>query len=160
MSRRPDTKFAAACVAYGTALRAAMTRRKVTRRELADAVGVSTTMIGFYRTARYLPRPEIAVLLAEYLNDVRLSELCLAGAVVRCDFCGREVIRGGSRRRYCSVACRSKAHAVGVTPPTPAVQAAVDQFCRECEPEGACRTAGCPLQPFSPLPLARYRVSA
>lgn len=30
---------------------------------------------------------------------------------------------------------------------------AIDAMCRECEPDGVCRTAGCPLRAFSPLPF-------
>jgi hypothetical protein len=32
-------------------------------------------------------------------------------------------------------------------------QAAVEAFCRSCEPEGFCRTPACELRPVSPLPL-------
>lgn len=31
---------------------------------------------------------------------------------------------------------------------------AIGAMCRDCEPEGLCRTADCPLRPFSPLPLS------
>jgi hypothetical protein len=69
--------------------------------------------------------------------------------------CGRERWRGQTRRRYCSDECRLIAHALGVQPSLSGIQAAVDQFCRACEPEGVCRMPSCQLQPFSPLPLAR-----
>lgn len=39
-------------------------------------------------------------------------------------------------------------------------QDAIDAMCRECEPEGLCRTADCPLRQFSPLPMAVREVSA
>lgn len=34
-------------------------------------------------------------------------------------------------------------------------QAAIDAMCRDCEPEGLCRTAACPLRAFSLLPLSK-----
>ncbi|MHB8398406.1 MAG: helix-turn-helix domain-containing protein [Candidatus Limnocylindrales bacterium] len=37
------------------------------------------------------------------------------------------------------------------------VVGAIDAMCRDCEPEGICQTDGCPLRPFSPLPLAVHR---
>jgi hypothetical protein len=39
-------------------------------------------------------------------------------------------------------------------------QDAIDAMCRECEPEGLCRTADCPLRQFSPLPMAVRHVTA
>jgi hypothetical protein len=33
-------------------------------------------------------------------------------------------------------------------------ETAIGSYCRECEPEGLCRVAECPLRAFSPLPLA------
>lgn len=33
-------------------------------------------------------------------------------------------------------------------------ETAIGAYCRECEPEGLCRQADCPLRAFSPLPLA------
>lgn len=33
-------------------------------------------------------------------------------------------------------------------------ESAIGAYCRECEPEGLCRQADCPLRSFSPLPLA------
>lgn len=33
-------------------------------------------------------------------------------------------------------------------------EGAIAAYCRECEPEGLCRLADCPLRAFSPLPLA------
>lgn len=35
-----------------------------------------------------------------------------------------------------------------------AAEISIAAYCRGCEPEGLCRTADCPLRPFSPLPLA------
>lgn len=38
-------------------------------------------------------------------------------------------------------------------------QAAIDAMCRDCEPEGLCQTAECPLRAFSPLPLSKRHLS-
>lgn len=37
---------------------------------------------------------------------------------------------------------------------------AIAEMCRACEPEGLCRTAGCPLRAVSPLPLETRPVKA
>jgi hypothetical protein len=39
-------------------------------------------------------------------------------------------------------------------------QDAIAAMCQECEPEGLCRTADCPLRQFSPLPMAVRAVIA
>jgi len=38
------------------------------------------------------------------------------------------------------------------------LQAAIDEMCRSCEPEGMCRTPDCALRLFSPLPLQGRQV--
>lgn len=37
---------------------------------------------------------------------------------------------------------------------------AIAAMCRDCEPEGVCRTPDCPLRPHSPLPLARHAIAS
>ena len=145
----------AAAIRYSAALRVELARTGMTRTELGRRVGVTATALGFYCQARYLPRPEIACALAEVLCSEPLSKMTTAGAVIRCARCGRERFRGSTRRRFCSDACRSRAWETGTGKAIASIQSALDIFCRDCEPEGVCRMAACPLQPFSPLPLAR-----
>jgi DNA-binding XRE family transcriptional regulator len=161
MIRYDDGAWKSAAVRYSVVLRSELARTGMTRTELARRVGVTSTSVGFYCRAAYLPRPEIAAAVAEALCSEPLSKMTTAGAVIRCDNCGRERFRGTSRRRYCGETCRSQANSRkgGATQPTSGIQFAVDQFCRACEPEGVCRMPACQLQPFSPLPLAR-RASA
>jgi len=135
-----------------------LARTGMSRTELGRAVGVSATAVGYYCQARYLPRPEIACAVAEVLCSEPLAGMATAGAVIRCAMCGRERFRGQTRRRYCGDECRSRAHATGIPAEVSGIQAAVDIFCRECEPEGVCRMHGCQIQPFSPLPLTRRAV--
>ena len=154
-NRYSSGPWKAAAVRYSAALRDEMDRRGMNSITLARAIGVSCTAVGYYRQARYIPRPEIAGKIAEALTSTRLAGMTTMGAVIRCDQCGRERFRGTTRRRYCSNECRTVANQLGLKQPVSQIQSAVDLFCRACEPEGVCRTAGCQLQPFSPLPLAR-----
>jgi DNA-binding XRE family transcriptional regulator len=155
MSRLETTAWKATSVRYAAVLRAELARTGMSRNELARRVGVSSTAVGYYCQSRYLPRPEIGVLMADALCSGELVRMATAGAVIRCAQCGRERFRGTTRRRYCSDECRRIAHELGVKAPVSGIQAAVDLFCRDCEPEGVCRTHRCQLQPFSPLPLTR-----
>jgi len=160
MSRYTTGAWKAAAVRYSAVLRTELARTGMTRTELGRRVGVTSTAVGFYCQARYLPRPEIAAAIAEALCSEQLSKMTTTGAVIRCDHCGRERFRGTSRRRYCSDICRTRAHEGGDWKPAlSGIQAGVDQFCRDCEPEGVCRMPACQLQPFSPLPLARRGVA-
>lgn len=158
MSNLTAGPWRATAVRYAAILRAEMARTGMTRLQLAVAVGVSGAAVGQWRQAHYLPRPEYAALVADALCSEPLARLITAGRVIRCEMCGRERLRGQTRRRYCSQECRYRAHAEGVTRPLTGVQAAVDAFCMACEPEGVCRTPSCQLQPFGPLPLSRRAV--
>jgi DNA-binding XRE family transcriptional regulator len=147
----------AASVRYAAVLRAEMVRTGTTPRQLATALGVSNTAVGYYCQARYLPRPEIAIAIADILRSEPLGKLATSGRIIRCAQCGRETIRGQTGRRYCSDACRARANRKGTPVHLSGIQAAVDAFCHECELEGVCRTPACTIQPFSPLPLARRK---
>jgi DNA-binding XRE family transcriptional regulator len=155
VSRYASGPWKAAAIRYSAALRSELARTGMTRTELGRRVGVSSTAIGYYAQARYLPRPEIAAAVAEALCSEPLARLTTAGSMIRCDHCGRERFRGQTRRRYCGDECRRMASVLGVPAAVSGIQSAVDQFCRACEPEGVCRMPSCQLQPFSPLPLAR-----
>lgn len=37
---------------------------------------------------------------------------------------------------------------------------AIEAMCRDCEPEGICRTEGCALRPFSPLPASVHEIGS
>ena len=158
MSRNASDAWKAVSIRYAAVLRAELARTGMSRSELGRRIGVSSTAVGYYCQARDLPRPEIGVLVADALCSGELARMATAGAVIRCAQCGRERFRGQTRRRYCSDECRRIASELGVTAPVSGIQAAVDLFCRDCEPEGVCRTHRCQLQPFSPLPLTRRAV--
>lgn len=151
-SERRSPEYQRAAVAFSARLRLSMRARAVTRNGLAEAIGVTGTMVGFYCRASYMPRPDVGVRIAEFLADPELARLAANGRKIRCAVCGRVTWRGVTRRRYCSADCWSKARALtpkGASGP----QVAIDAYCLGCEPEGMCRTPECPLQPFSPLPL-------
>lgn len=74
---------------------------------------------------------------------VAVSRRTLAGAV-------SDFHRDASKnRRFLDLAERKSADR----------QAAIDAMCRDCEPEGLCRTPECPLRGFSPLPLSKRGLS-
>jgi hypothetical protein len=88
--------------------------------------------------------------------------------------CGRTFIddSGSDNRLYCDGRCQKQAERTradearekprretrrGLDVRIRELQAAIDQMCRECEPEGTCRMEDCPLRPVSPLPLDERR---
>jgi hypothetical protein len=139
---------------------------------------------------RALPRLDRAIKLAEVLDWPALVEITREGRTGTCQRpgCGKTYItETGKSRMYCSPRCYrlvheydlSFAHAqrrkLGSEEAVLHAQAAegrarleeleelrrsVAGMCKECEPEGYCRTAACPLRIVSPLPLARAHVES
>lgn len=138
---------------------------------------------------RALPRLDRAIRLADALDWPKLAELCRRARTGHCqrENCGREfVTEAGKCRMYCSPACYKLVHEYGVgyahaerkkvggaqaqllkeaaegrasLEERDALRRAVGAMCADCEPEGYCRTAACPLRSVSPLPLARAHVT-
>lgn len=142
-------------------IRVAMDRRGRTTVDLARELGCSDTSVREWRNGSTTPTIEYAERLAELLSDDGILTLTREARTGRCAYlpCRRSFDRlaNGQKRRYCSARCRDRAHD---HPERRADerQDAIDTFCRECEPEGICRTPACQLRPFSPLlfvPLRR-----
>lgn len=127
---------------------------QVTSVALAAAIGVTPTMVGYWRQGRYLPSLARADQLADYFSDPMLLETVRTAMVGRCLACPRIFPRNATRRLYCSAACRRDYHK-GVRGPRSSDprQGAIDAFCRGCEPMGLCRDDLCDLRAFSPLPF-------
>ena len=166
----PGTARHAAAIRFGAELTRAMTKREVGQRSLMDAAKVSRASIVEFRHGRNLPTTPVAQRLAEALRWPSLATIVEEARAASCETCKAPIrLDTGTRRRYCSVACRSIANTLGrpkerqasaaarldaVQGALDAHRAAVAAMCAGCEPEGRCRTVECPLRAVSPLPLA------
>ena len=149
--RRPVAVRTASHARFAARLRESMERHGHSRASLAEAIGVSPTMVGYWRFGRYLPPPPVAELMSEVLDDAHLLRLVIVARTIRCPGCDTTFDRGQTRKQYCTAVCQRNAHGKdGKKSPDPR-QAAIDAMCRGCEPEGTCRDDGCALRPFSPL---------
>jgi len=136
-------------------LRSLMEARGLTRQALARELGVSGTMVGYWRVGRYLPSMAALDRLADALNDSTLRNMVRDARTGRCP-CGATFDREQTKRMYCSFACQRAAHRKGGRKADPR-QDAIDAMCRGCEPEGICRDDGCALRPFSPFLFVALR---
>ena len=145
--------------AVGARLRRLMEARGLTRKSLALKVGVSPTMVGCWRTGRYLPSMVALDRLVDVLDDAVLRIMVCSARTGRCP-CGATFERLRSKRRYCSYLCQRRAHLKGGRKADPR-QDAIDAMCAACEPEKTCRDDSCALRPFSPfLFVALHRRTA
>ena len=144
--------------------------RRWTQKALALALGVRTYTVSEWTRGVRFPSVRYAPRLAEHLGSSWVAELVLLGSRVECGICGRVVYQAnkGAPRLYCSVQCKSVAsdrrrRAARVIDShlerhrLEEHQQAVHAFCLECEPDGVCQRASCPLRPVSPLPLEAPR---
>lgn len=135
-------------------LTATMRKRDLRRHQVAEMIGVTPTMVGYWTQGRYLPSLEKADALATALDDGVLRDMVKAATWTRCLVCPRQFARDRTRRLYCSIKCQRDYHkGVRGAPATDFRQKAIDEFCRGCEPEGLCRDEECALRAFSPLPF-------
>ena len=167
-----DSPRRAAARKFGIALTIAMRDNGTNGRRLARTLGITTSAIYVYRSGGNLPSLETAARFADVLGHPNLVAIVAAGRSGKCEFCGRpftSAVTAGNRR-FCTARCRVRAYhrpsrdtapkRVAIAERTAASHiAAVDAFCKSCEPELVCRTADCPLRIVSPLPLARRRTA-
>ena len=154
---------------FGALLRSMLTRRGMRQVDLARRTGYSTSGIRRWLIGSMLPRPETAARLAEALDAPGLLLMCQRLRTKACALsgCGREFIDGhrSNKRIYCWSRCQGVANnrrlrrvndvRNGLATKRLALYvAAVDGFCRRCEPEGWCRMPDCELRAVSPLPVS------
>lgn len=163
----PDSPRRAAAERFSVILRDAMKRHGIGQVPLAQQTGCAASAVAAWRNGHNLPRLETAMRLAAALGEDRLVTVVRDARSAPCETCGKLFLNeGGTPKRYCSVSCNKVAQAMrsGVSTRERAIVAerrtrryvaAVDAFCRGCEPEGLCRDVDCALRPVSPLPLAR-----
>lgn len=167
----PDSPRRAVARRFGSELRKAMTTRHATVRGTATNIGLSRTLLHFYRDGVNLPRIETAERLALELDWPRLMSIALEARTGACELCGTSFpAQGSGNKRYCSEDCRrvacarrsgtsTRGRAVVAERRATRLAAAIDAFCRACEPDGVCRMADCQLRDVSPLPVARSHVA-
>jgi hypothetical protein len=140
-------------VVFANYLRQGMQRRGLTNMDVGRAVGVSDSLVVWWRSAYAMPTLRHAEALAVVLLDERVRDMILAARTRQCAYapCSRVFVQKvAAHRRYCSMTCKTYAAKNPAAKRDPR-QDAIDAFCAACEPEGLCRTAECPLRGFSPL---------
>jgi transcriptional regulator with XRE-family HTH domain len=158
-------------IRFGRALEAAMARREVGTRPIADALGSSRTSVMYWRTGRMLPRIETVRRLAAVLDSPELVALATELRRKRCLIDEVEFVddSGSDNRVFCSASCQRVAEkrrlgssldkrAAVAERRLVVLERAVDAYCAACEPEGRCVTPDCQLRPVSPLPLFAHRL--
>lgn len=157
--RSPEKEIAAE-------LRQAMAKRGWTNRALAAESGLAVSSISNMRCGQYTPKQATIIHLAAILRWPRLSALWVDLYRRQCETCQASY---SGRGRWCSERCKHTANqrrdAMRERSSSfqaerrarrrlRAYQAAVEAFCRACEPDLTCKRSTCPLRPVSPLPLA------
>ena len=147
--KRMSTPPTPAHATFASRLRRLMEAQRRTRRSLALELGVTPTMVGYWRNGRYLPPLRVMDRLADALNDATLHNMVRDARTGHCP-CGATFDREQTKRQYCSYACQRNAQRTDGPRADPR-QDVIEAFCRSCEPEGICRDDGCALRPFSPF---------
>lgn len=159
-------------IRFGKELERAMKARGVGARAVAEPLGCGRTIIMYWRSGRVLPRIDSARKLAMTLEWPRLESLALELRRKHCLVDNVEFIdeTGSDNRQYCSIS-RQRARQKGLVGSDRRTRVAIAErrlvehrravaaFCNECEPDGRCVTADCPLRPVSPLPLFASHLS-
>ena len=157
--RHMSTPATPAHAIFAARLRRLMEAQGRTRQSLALELGVTPTMVGYWRAGRYLPAMRVMDLLVDALNDATLYNIVRDARTGHCP-CGATFDREQTKRRYCSYACQRGAHGKDGRKADPR-QDAIEAMCRACEPERICRDDSCALRPFSPfLFVALHRRTA
>jgi transcriptional regulator with XRE-family HTH domain len=149
---------------FGRRLRRAIEEAGVSVRGTALQTGLGRTQLHNYLSGESTPRLETAVLLARALNCQDLHDIIKRERVQNCarPTCTNIFVNEGTRKYYCSTRCRtlaeksrdrSRYNVANVATEFERYRSAVHGMCFNCEPEGVCFTANCPLRDVSPLPL-------
>lgn len=150
---------------FASTLRNAIAVRGMSAADLRRATGINETTLHHWLTGTRMPTLARADRLADVLMDERVATSAAKALERRCARCRRQFYadaRNRNHTRYCGKACRMAVHRARARRTEPAarkirtasMERAIADYCRACEPSGVCRTAACPLRPFSPLPLA------
>lgn len=160
---------------WGAAYTRALRRSGMTEAELAAKAGVAQVTLWTWRKGQKLANLYHGYWVAQALGDESLATLLRRLRTRECEKCGASFIAIRSPdARYCARSnCRAFQRQTtrldrqrsgrqevqrSATVSLRLIEADVAAFCWECEPEGLCRTATCPLRRSSPLPLADERL--
>jgi DNA-binding XRE family transcriptional regulator len=154
---------------WGRELFNMMLQRRIPVASMAETLGVSASAVSQARMGQYLPSMEQAAAYADALAAPSLLRLCAELRTRVCDECGKEFVenhRGGAAQRWCGRSCKWLGRYHESTDRqdrrdrydrwmrlAKKRQRAINGFCWDCEPDGACKQADCKLRPESPLPL-------
>lgn len=167
-----DTRKHELALQFGRALYAARKRKGVGKLAIAAQTGISRNSLTDYERGRILPRFSNACRIADAVGDDELIRVARECRTLPCAVCKRDFINDGQgNTRYCSPACHKvqskmrdgkprRTFVVGLERKLQIHRDAAAAMCAQCEPEGACRTADCPLRLISPLPLVEDREPA
>ena len=140
--------------------------------ELARRTGLSARAITEWERGVNLPSPEHAARVSEVLSSPSISQMVVEARTKVCARCAVPYLQPRNSRkdaRFCSTICARREHRKQATDrhylttmnELEEVRAELRQYvdltianCRECEPEGLCRTPTCIWRSKSPLPLA------
>lgn len=152
---------------FAAELRRAMKARGLNTVQLGARIGMSKSRLGdLARGKAKRPLMRTAEKMAKALDWPTLVTIAADLRRTYCLVCRRPIVQMGSRsRRFCSHRCQVTAYGQKVRGQRRGLESlarrrltdyqdAVAAFCRQCEPEGVCRVAKCPLRALSPLPLA------
>jgi transcriptional regulator with XRE-family HTH domain len=151
---------------FARELERAMSERKVGSRPLAESVGCGRSAVQQWRHGSVLPRITMAQRLAEALDWPRLESLAAEVRRKECVVCKAGFVddSGSDNRVYCSMECRRVKASMDLGTDRRqrssfaehrlrSHMAAIAEMCRQCQPDGMCVDAECPLRAVSPLPL-------
>lgn len=103
---QPGSPRRVAAGKFGVEMRKAMAARKVGKRPLMEATGVSQSTLGLYLRGDNLPTPRTAEILAQSLRWPKLAVIAREARTGHCAQCGTAWVNaGGGPKRYCSTRC-------------------------------------------------------
>ena len=161
------TAHSAARQRWTPMLRRAMNERRVLQSDLAASIGVDPSTVHDWMHARGFPMLALSQAVAEALSRPALHAVAIELRTKVCVDCGASFVDSGKqlKAKYCGRRCQDSASAVRSRKGRDALnylngrrlalyRRTVDAFCWDCEPEGICRNAECPIQVsrLSPLP--------
>lgn len=152
---------------FATVLRDTIAARGMSLADVRRATGISESTVHYWLTGDRMPTLAKADHMADVLGNAGIARAAAQALQRRCVRCRRKFYAAAKQRnhtRYCGNTCRqavARARARRAEPTARRVRVAkmeraIVTFCRECEPDGICRTAECPLRAFSPFPLATH----
>jgi DNA-binding XRE family transcriptional regulator len=103
----PTSPRFAAAVKFGELLSRRMSELEIGQGIVKGAARVSRASVVEFRNGRNLPTLEVALRIAEALNEPRLAEIVRQARTMACQRCGRPFVNErGFPKRYCSAGCR------------------------------------------------------